>query len=1037
MFISDISVKRPVFAIVVNLLFIAFGVLAYTGLPVREYPDIDPPIVSVEISYPGASAEVVETRITQVVEDSISGLEGIKTIQSRSRDGRCDIDLEFITSRDVDAAANDVRDRVSRVADNLPEEAEPPEIVKVDSDASVIMWLNLSSPNMTSMELTDYAQRYLQDRLSVIDGVARVRLGGRRDYSMRVWLDREALAARSLTVEDVENALRSENVELPAGRVESLEREFTARMKREYQTAEDFSQMVIAKGGDGYLVRLGDVARVEVGPESDRTDFRGNGEPMIGLGIVRQSTANTLDVTSSVKEEVVKINQSLPNGMQIYQSYDTSIFIEEAIYEVFKTLLIAIGLVVLVIFLFLGSARATLIPAVTVPVSLTGSMIALSAFGFSINLLTLLALVLAIGLVVDDSIVVLENIYRRIELGEPPLLAAYRGAREVGFAVVATTMVLVAVFVPLAYMEGNIGRLFSEFALALAAAVCFSSIVALTLSPVMAAWFLKPVSEKKLWLVDHIDRGFDKIEDWYIRSVKVIVRFPLLIGAGIASTVVCIMILVDAIPRELAPQEDRGAFFIIAKTPEGSSFQHALREMRKVEADMLPLISSGEAMRILARVPASFGGDEVIDGGRGIVLLEHWNKRERSTEEIMTELREKFSKHPGVKAFPVMRRALGGGAGQSIEFVIGGPTYDDLVEWRDIILEKAASYPGLTSLDSDYEETKPKLNIAIDRERAADLGVSVRTVGRTLETMLGKRRVTTYIDDGEEYDVILEAEDEDKQSFNDLSNIYVRSERSSQLIPLSNIVRLEESADAPERRRYNRFRAITISANLTPGYKLGEALDFLETTARESLPATAVIDYKGESREYKEAGDNVIFVFALSLLVVFLVLAAQFESFIHPVIIILTVPLAVAGALLGLFSMGSTLNIYSQIGIVMLIGLAAKNGILIVEFANQLRDEGYSFDESLFLASKARLRPICMTGVSTMFGAVPLVLATGAGSESRATIGITILFGVAFSTALTLYVIPTLYYLMGRLTRSPQELERELNKLSDEVPNQV
>lgn len=1036
MLISDISVKRPVFATVISLLLVAFGLISFDRLPLREYPDIDPPIVSIQTTYPGAAAAVVETKITQLIEDRVSGIEGIRTISSESRDGQSSITIEFTLDRDIDAAANDVRERLSRVVDDLPEEADPPEIFKVDANQSVIMWLNLSSPTLNRLELTDYAERYLVDRFSVLPGVARVRIGGQQRYAMRIWLDREALAARGLTVADVEDVLRAQNVELPAGRLDSVQRELSVRTSRPYTDVSDFRDLVISRGEDGHLVRLGEVARVEKAAEDLRNELRGNGQHMVGLGIVRQSTANTLEVARAVKAEAERVRESLPEAIELHQSYDTSVFIEEAIREVYKTLVIATVLVVLVIYLFLGNFRAMLVPAVTVPVSLIATSIVLYALGYSVNLLTLLALVLAIGLVVDDAIVMLENIHRRIELGEPPLLAAYRGARQVGFAVVATTLVLISVFVPIAFQEGSTGRLFTEFAIAIAAAVGFSSLVALTLSPVMCSKLLRR-HEQPAGFYALLERGFASMAAGYRRALKAALGAPLWTGIALVLVLAAIVGLLRAIPSEFAPKEDRGAFFVLVTAPEGTSYERTVEYMREIEARMMPLVESGEATRVLARVPGSFGSTEVANTARGIVVLAPFGER-RSGWAIMQELSKKFAEVPGVRAIPVMRQGIGGrGISQPVQFVIGGPSYEELARWRDIILERAAQNPGLTGLDADYKETKPQLIVDIDKTRAADLGVSVEAIGRTLETMLGSRRVTTFLDRGEEYDVILEGEQALHRTPQDLANIYVRSSLSGRLIPLSNLVTYREAAASATLNRYNRIRAITINANLAEGYTLGEALEFLEEVARESLPPTARVDYKGESLEFKESGRSVAFIFGLALLVAYLVLAAQFESFVHPFVIMLSVPLAVAGGLLGLYLTGQSLNIYSQIGMVMLIGLAAKNGILIVEFANQLRDEGHAFGEALMEAAVLRLRPILMTAFTTIMGAVPLILATGAGSESRAVIGIVVFAGVAFATVFTLFVIPVAYQFLARHTGSPEDNAHELQRLAGEVERKV
>lgn len=1028
MILSEISVRRPVFATVLSLLLVAFGLLSFNRLPVREFPDTNPPIVSIETNYSGASAEVVENRITIPIEDRISGIEGIRTINATSRDGSSDIVVEFAVGRDIDAAANDIRDRVSRVLDNLPPEADPPEVQKVDNNAGVIMWLNLSSTTLNGMELTDYARRNLVDRFTTVEGVANVRVGGAKNYSMRIWLDRRELAARALTVSDVEAALRAANVELPGGRLESVEREFTVRTLRSYTTAADFRALVLRRGEDGYLVRLGDVARVEVGPSDYRSELRGNGESMVGLGIVRQSTANTLAVAQGVKAEAESVRQSLPSHITLHDSYDTSVFIEEAINEVYETLVITGLLVILVIFLFLGNVRATLVPAVTVPVSLIASMMVLHALGYSVNLLTLLALVLAIGLVVDDAIVMLENVSRRIELGEPPLLAAYRGSRQVGFAIVATTAVLIAVFLPITFLEGDTGRLFTEFAVAMSAAVFFSSVVALTLSPVMCSAILRR-QERPSRFKAHIDRQFERLSAAYRTSLEAFLRVPWVVLLIFAFVGWGIYSLSRDMPKEFAPKEDRGAFFLIVRAPEGASYDYTRRYMLEVEEMLLPLVDEGLATRVLIRVPNSFGSTATVNGGFGIVVMAPWRERSKDTFEVMGGIMGKLQALPGVRAFPFMRQGIGGGSEQSVQFVIGGPDYEQLVAWRDTILEKAREHPGLTGVDADYQETKPQILVAIDRDRAAELGVSVRAIGSTLETMLGSRRVTTFIERGEEYDVILQGEDADRRSPTDISNLYLRSETTGELIPLSNLTRLAETADAVERKRFNRKRAITISAGLTGDMTLGEALNFLEEQVRTHLPPDATIDYKGESRDLIESEGSLAFVFGLALLVVFLVMAAQFESFRHPLVIILTVPLAIVGALAGLAWTDGSLNIYSQIGIVMLIGLAAKNGILIVEFANQLRDKQETHREALLKACALRLRPILMTALSTAMGAVPLVLASGAGAASRETIGVVIFAGILSSTFLTLYVVPVLYDLLTRSTRSPEALTRELHEL--------
>lgn len=1029
MFLSDISVKRPVFATVINILLIVFGVVCFSMLPLREYPDIDPPVVSIDTNYRGASAEIVETQITQVIEDRISGIEGIKNINSSSSNGRSRISIEFTLDRDIDAAANDVRERVSRVLDNLPEQVDPPEISKAGADDTTVMWYNLRSDSMSVLELTDYANRYIVDRLSVVDGVARVNIGGDRRYAMRVWLDRDAMAARNITVTDIERRLRAENIELPAGEVESLDRTFSVRVARSYLSTEDFKRLVISRGDSGQLVRLGEVARVELGAEDDKTDFRGNGVNMVGLGILKQSKANTLEVVENARAEIERIKATLPETMFIVPSYDSSIFIKGSIDEVYNTLGIAMSLVVIVIYLFLGNVRATLIPALTVPVAIIASYIALFAMGFSVNLLTLLALVLAIGLVVDDSIVVLENIYRRIEEGEPPLLAAYRGAREVGFAVVATTLVLISVFVPLAFLEGNIGQLFTEFALAISAAVFFSSIAALTLTPMLASKILKP-HERTGRFGQSIDRLFAWVEAGYGRVLKKTLMRPWLVFVLIGLASALSYGLIQFVPQEFTPPEDRGTFYVMIRGAEGASFESNSRDMREIENILLPYIDEGKIDRLIIRAPG-WGNS----AGVAIVGAVPFEERDWSSFELMDEIGEKLNKVTGVRAFAFMRSGIGGGGGRPVEFVLQGNTYEQLAKYRDIVIEEASKNPNLKDIDSDYKETLPQLLIRINQSRASDLGVSVGDIGATLETMLGERRATTYLDRGEEYDVILEGEKSDYRSPDAIDNIYVRSQDSQQLIPLSNLVTVEETAASGRLNRYNRMRSITIEANLEEGYTLGEALSFLEGVVADKLPDDVTIGYKGESQMYKESGSSVIFVFILALLIAFLVLAAQFESFIHPLIIMLVVPLAFLGAIVGLYFTGQTLNIYSQIGIVMLIGLSAKNGILIVEFANQLRDAGVKFDEAVVRASQQRLRPIIMTAFTTLMSAVPLIIGSGPGAESRMVIGIVIFSGVAVSAFLTIFVIPALYLMLARGTTSPLATTQELTRMELSHPD--
>lgn len=1045
MIITDVSIKRPVFASVISILLIAFGLVAYERLSLREYPDIDPPIVTVEVNYPGAPANIVETRVTRIVEERIAGIEGIEFIVSESKDGESNVTIEFSIDRDIDSAANDVRDRIAGISDNLPEEADPPEVQKVDSNDDVIIWQNLVSDEMTVAELTDYAQRFLVDQYSTLNGVARVRIGGGLSYAMRIWLDRQELAARQLSVSDVETALRRENIELPAGVLESDERLFRARIERKFKKPEDFKQLVLAesadKDGNGYLVRLGDVARVELGVVEDRTFFRGNEVPMVGIGIIRQSTSNTIEVSNEVKALTAKLNKNLPNGMSIEQSFNAAVFIEASIAEVYKTLFIAIACVILVMYVFLGSVRSMLIPALTVPVSLIASFIAIYSFGFSINLLTLLALVLAIGLVVDDAIVMLENIVRRIQdYGETPLVAAYKGARQVGFAVIATTVVLISVFVPITFLEGDIGQLFTEFALTIAAAVALSSLVALTLSPMLASKILKQKhtekssetsadkSTDKNSLINGFDKAFKSLRSAYIHLLQKLMKAPFVILVLFIFALASMAYVYPKITQEFTPREDRGAFYLIINGPDGASFSYIEEYMTEIERRVMPYVESDEIDRLLIRAPRAFGRIEKFSNGIAIIILNDWANR-RPAGVIMDEIRADLEDLPGVRAFPVMRQGLGGGTQKPLQFVLGGSTYEDLAKWRDILIDKVnENNPGLQGLDSDYKETRPQIDIKVDYDRAADLGVNIQEIGRTLETMMGGRNVTTFLDRGEEYDVIIEGERGQQNSFSDIQNIYVQSSRTGALIPVSNLVSITEYGAAETLSRFNRIRAITLEANLAEGYGLGDALEYMEGLVKEHLPEEAIIDYKGQSRNFISSGSSILFVFALGLLMVFLVLAAQFESWVHPFVIMLTVPLALAGGLFGLYFTGLSLNIYSQIGLIMLVGLASKNGILIVEFANQLRDEGKAFGEAIIEASEVRFRPIIMTGFTTIAGAIPLVLSSGAGAETRIVIGVVVLAGVFAATLFTLFVVPIAYQLIARKTGSVSDVTKQLEK---------
>ncbi|MCA3265588.1 MAG: efflux RND transporter permease subunit [Azospirillum sp.] len=1030
MVLSDVSIKRPVFATVISLLIVVLGLAAYQRLPVREYPAIDPPIVNVTTVYKGASNQVVESRVTELIESAVAGIEGVRGIVSQSREERSSVSIEFRLGRDIDAASADVRDRVARVRARLPDGVDDPIIAKVDGDQRAILWLTLASDRYSQLELTDYARRNIVDRLSIVPGVAQVNISGERRYSMRVWLDRQALAARQLTVDDVETAIRRQNVELPSGRIESTQRELTVKTDSRLSTPEQFRDIVVTTR-QGYQIRLGEVARVEVGSEDERSGIRANGKTAIGIGIVRQSTGNTLTVANGAKEEMARIAENFPEGISLMIGYDESVFIAQSIYEVYHALAIGIALVIGVIFAFLRSWRATLIPAIAIPVSIIGSFTVLSALGFSLNVLTLLALVLAIGIVVDDAIVVLENIHRRIEEGEPVLLASVRGSRQIAFAVIATTATLIAVFVPISFMEGNTGRLFTEFGIALAAAVLFSGLVALSLTPMMCSKLLKThEGEGKFYLMtEKIFTGMNAGYRWLL--VRAMAAPVVVLAGGIAVSAAAYGFWAS-LPKEFAPVEDRGVIIIPITAPEGASFGYTREAVQQVERVLQPYLDSGVAAAVMGNIAPGFQRPAPVNSGLVFLRLKPWGERYKDSEngaprpsgpeikqqQIVQQIFPRIAGIPGVRAAPVNPPALGQrGFQPPVQFVIGGTNYETVREWRDRIMNRAGQDARFLNLDSNYRETKPELRVRIDRARAADLGISVETIGRTLETMFGARNVSTYVDRGEEYNVILQARSEDRATPADLAGLFVRSATTQQLIPLSSLVTLVEAAGPAELNRVDRLRSITITSSLAPNFTIGEALAELERFAAEELPPEARISYQGQSREFKESAASLYVTFGLALLIVFLVLAAQFESWIHPFIIMLAVPLAVTGGLGALWFTGISLNVYSQIGMILLIGLMAKNGILIVEFANQLRDEGHDIRSAVIEASVARLRPILMTSIATVVGAVPLADARGAGAESREAIGWVIIGGVAFATILTSFVIPALYLLLARFTK--------------------
>jgi len=1043
MMLSDVSVRRPVFAAVAAIVLCVIGAAAFFFLPVRELPDVDPPIVSVNTSYAGASAEVIENRITEPIEQRIAGIQGVERINSTSRDGRSSVRIEFSLDRDIDSAANDVRDRVSRVMGSLPDQADPPEVAKADTDSQPIMILFLRSSQMDRLALTDYADRYLLDRLATVPGVAQVQIYGEQRYSMRVWLDPSALAARGLTVTDVESALTSQNIELPAGALDSGEKNYTVRVARNYALAEDFRQLPIGRqaaaqsapsggalqGQTAYVTRLGDIARVEEAPEEERRLFRGNGLDQIGLAVTRQAQSNDLAISEGVREMMEQVRPSLPEGTELVVGSDNSVFTAHAIDEVWITIGIALVLVALVNFIFLGTLRAAFIPSIVAPICLLSTFIILAPLGFSLNLLTLLALVLAIGLVVDDAIVVTENIQRRIDHGEPPLVAAERGARQVFFAVVATTVVLLSVFAPLLFLPGYVGRLFVELAAAIAAAVAFSAFLALSLSPMLASKILRPASGSG-WVARRVDRGMEALKNSYRNSLTALLGRRAAVG-GVIGLIVLVAAGAGAmfltLPSELVPPEDRGRIVGRVQGPEGAGFDYTRRIMLGLEPILAEYRESGEVESYLISAPGFGGGS--FNSGNAVLTLKDWSERSRSADEIAQELNQKLRSQTDAQVNVSVPGAFqrGGGNSNSIEMVLTGAEYEDMFEWVQPIMAAAQQNPGFSRPRLDYEPNAPRLLVDVDPQRAAALGVSSQEIGRTLQTMFGSRRATTYIRGGQEYDVILQTDLENRRSVGDLEALYV-STRGGQLVPLSAVVTTETSGDTPDRRRLDRQRSISLSADLNPGTTLADAMAFLSERAAEQPSGVATIQWGGAARDQQEAGSAVGWAFALALLLVFLVLAAQFESWITPAVIMLTVPLAAAGGLFGLVMAGSSLNIYSQIGLIILIGVAAKNGILIVEFANQLRDQGRSIHDAIIEASTLRLRPIIMTSIATAFGALPLVLWQGAGAGSRQTIGVVIFAGAMFATLLTLFVVPVIYGVLARFTKSPEYTARKIEE---------
>ena len=1021
MTLSELSVRRPVLAGVVSMLIFVLGIAGLLQLPIRELPDVDAAVVTVTTTYTGASPGVIDTDITEIIDAAVAGVSGVKTINSESRRGRSQTTIEFELGRDIDDAAGDIRDAVARVRAQLPEDAEEPQVVKNDDSADPVMRLAVTSDRMTPAEITDYIDRFIKDRITTIEGVSNVRIYGERKPAIRIWLNRHAMAARNVTVAEIEAALRRANVELPAGELESSTRLFTIRLDSRLTKIEQFRQIVI-KRVSGFPIRLASVAEVKPGVEDDSTIVRNNGDVAVGIAVQRQSQSNTIKISSAVREEIERLRDVLPAGMNISVGSDDALFVAASIREVATALAISLALVILVILLFLRSVRATLIPAITIPVSLSGCFFLIWILGFSINVLALLALILAIGLVVDDAIVLLENIERRLATGESRLKASVLGSRQVTFAIIATSVTLIAVFVPISFLNGAAGKLFTEFGFVMASAVAISTFVSLSACPALAAKILK--SNMAISEDDAREAARKSFAGrWYRPALEKAIGMPVVVVALAVAFSGAGILAYQSLPRELSPSEDRSVLFIPLTAPQGSTLAYTDAEAKRLE-DRINAVREDLGINTVFVFSGSWGRPF-----RSFIVLrlEPWEDRELTHSQVMQKLVPFTQAMSGARGFPVSPSGLGlRGNSTPLRVVIGGADFDDVKQWSKIMLEKAEANPGLRNIDLDFEENQPQISLTLDREKANDLGIDVDTLAATLQAMFASREVSTYLDRGREYPVILQASARDRRTPGDIGNVFLRSGDGGSLVPLSALVSLKETTEAPSLRRYNRLPSITLSAALADGYTLGQAIGFIQEAATESLPPEAKISFSGQAQQYQETSSGVSVTFALAILIVFLVLAGQFESFIQPLVIMLSVPLAIAAAVLALWFSGMTLNIYSQIGIILLIGLMAKNGILIVEFANQLRDEGLEVREAVIEASIIRLRPIIMTVVSTVFGAVPLVVATGAGAESRQAIGTVIIGGLAIASILTLFLTPVLYDLMARYTRPRGAIEKRL-----------
>ena len=1038
MFITDLSIRRPVVSAVFSLMLVMFGIFVFWKLPVRELPSgLQPPVVQIQVDYQSASAPIIDQEITQVIEDVVGGAEGIRSIDSTSENGRSTIRIEFETDIDLDSAANDVRDRVSRITDNLPEDAKAPEILKQSAGFTTTMWISLSSTTWSDLELGDYARRYLVDSFSSIKDVGRIMVGGLRELSIRVWVDPIKLAANNLTIQEVEQALRKENISLPAGTLEANNIDLTINLDKAYKDINTIKQLPIKKIKNS-VIRLENIAQLEFGPVSQKTLFKaqsidGFNEKVVGIGIYARSGASTVELSKRVKKRVEEVQKILPDGLKIGVAFNRATYINTAIWEVYKTLFIAFILVVLIIYLFLGNLKAVVVPAVALPVSLIASFLGIYLFDLSINIFVLLSFILAIGIITDDSVIMTDAIYRRIEEnGETSLVAATLGSRQITFAIIATTLVLVAVFIPLIFIKGISGVLFRETAITLSFAIVVSSFVALTLSPMLGSKFLsKNMQKTKIVLkFEKLFKSFSKFYaetlNYWINKNKTVIIFILMVLASSA-------VLYKFTSKELIPLEDRGVYLVIGKTDEGSSFQYTADKAEKIEKKLIPLIKKEDESykRIVMMVPGFGRASKSYNSFIIIAALDDWKERDQSAKIIMRKAMGKIMSVPQTLAFPISPQSIRvSNFNKPIQMVLLGKSYEELERWQQIIMRELRKNKNLAAIESDYSRNKPEIKLTINQKKATDLGVSTQSIGKTVEMLYGGKTVTKYNQLGKEYPIILQADIKDRKNNDSLGKIFVRSDDTGKLISLANLVEFKEEGSAKILARYNRQRAVTISARLVGNYTLSEAILFLKKTVRENIPK-AGIEWKGKSEELQEASNEMFIIFALALLTAYLVMCAMFNSFIHPAVIMLTVPLSVLGGIIFLLLFNNSINIFSQIALVILIGISTKNSILIVDWANQLRRTGKNIQSAALEACRLRFRAIIMTSLSTMIAMVPLIVGNigpGAGEGSRMAVGATIFGGMLISTFFTLYVTPTMYIMLTKNTKRIDAVDLELSK---------